>query len=119
MKLKLDKPIKQMSKADSKLKKLATYIKQNPDDSFSKFALALEFKKMERYDKARVLFENIRANDPGYVGVYYHLGKIYELLDMSEQAAVTYREGIRIASANKSDKRTVSELEEALEELTD
>lgn len=102
---------------DSKIKKLATYIKENPDDSFSKFALALEFKKIEQYDKARVLFENIRNSDPGYVGVYYHLGKVYELLEMNKQAAITYKEGIRIASSNKEKERTVSELREALEEL--
>ncbi|MDX1617363.1 MAG: hypothetical protein R3224_01155 [Balneolaceae bacterium] len=106
-----------MSEADSKIKKLAAYINKNPGDSFSKFALALEFKKMDRYNKARILFENIRTNDPGYVGVYYHLGKIYELLDLDGQAAVTYREGIRIASSNKGNERTVSDLEEALEEL--
>lgn len=106
-----------MSDADSKIKKLAAYIKQNPDDSFSKFALALEFKKMDKFDKARILFENIRNNDPGYVGVYYHLGKIYELVDMNEQAAITYKEGIRIASPNNEEDRTVSELREALQEL--
>jgi tetratricopeptide (TPR) repeat protein len=101
----------------SKHRKLALNIKENPDDSFSKFALAVEFKKMDRFDKARVLFESIRNNDPGYVGVYYHLGKTYEVLGMNRQALITYNEGIEIASANKEEERTVSELKEALAEL--
>lgn len=100
-----------------KIKQLAGYIKQNPDDSFSKFALALEFIKLDKLDKARVLFESVRNNDPEYIGVYYHLGKTYELLGMDKRAAVTYREGIEVASANKDPGRTVSELKEALEEL--
>lgn len=100
-----------------KLKTLAKNIQKNPDDSFSKFALALEFNKMDRYEKAKVLFESIRNNDPGYVGVYYHLGKTYELLGMEQQALLTYKEGIEVASANKGEERTVSELKEALAEL--
>ncbi|MDX1638769.1 MAG: hypothetical protein R3281_12420 [Balneolaceae bacterium] len=101
----------------NKLKILAQQIREDPNDSFSKFALALEFKKRDRYDKARILFESIRNNDPGYIGVYYHLGHIYELLNMNEKAVATYKEGIEIASANKDHQRTVSELKEALAEL--
>ncbi len=106
-----------MSDRNSKLKTLAQNIKDDPDDSFSKFALALEFNKMDRHDKARILFESIRNNDPEYVGVYYHLGKTYELLGMNRQALITYNEGIEIAAANKANERTVSELEEALAQL--
>lgn len=109
-----------MNDKNSKIKKLAGYIKENPDDSFSKFALALEFIKQDRYDKARILFESVRSHDPKYLGVYYHLGNTYEILGMEEQALLVYREGIRIASelsANKEDDRTVLELKEALAEL--
>jgi len=106
-----------MSESDSKIRKLAGYIRQNPDDSFSKFALALEFKKLDRLEKARILFENIRKNDPGYVGVYYHLGKVYELLEMNKQASIAYKEGIEIAGSKNGEERTLSELQEALQQL--
>lgn len=106
-----------MAADNTKLKTLAQNIKKDPDDSFSKFALALEFIKMDRPDKARVLFENIRNNDPEYVGVYYHLGKTYEALGMNRQAVIAYNEGIEIASPNKEHERTVSELKEALAQL--
>ncbi|MFH5831431.1 hypothetical protein ACG2F4_00980 [Halalkalibaculum sp. DA3122] len=102
---------------NARLKTLAQNIKKDPDDSFSKFALALEFNKRDQYDKARVLFESIRNNDPEYVGVYYHLGKTYELLGLNQQAQITYTEGIEIASSNNAKERTVSELKEALAEL--
>lgn len=105
-----------MSESNSKIKKLAGYIKNNPDDSFSKFALALEFLKEDRLNKARILFEDIQEKDPEYDGVYYHLGKLYERSGLLEDALNTYKKGVEVAANNKN-KRNVSELKEALAEL--
>lgn len=97
----------------SKIKQLARQIKKNPSDSFSKFALALEFQKQEEYKNARILFEDILESDPDYVGVYYHLGKLYELHNRLKDAREMYKRGIpKAKKVNK--KRTQSELEEAL-----
>jgi Tfp pilus assembly protein PilF len=106
-----------MDKRDNtKLKQLARQIKNNPGDSFSKFALALEFRKKGEFKKARILFEDILSNDPEYVGVYYHLGKLYETLDRRNDAQKLYEKGISIA--RKQDKgRTEKELKEALQHL--
>lgn len=106
-----------MSDSDkSKIKRLAWQIKNNPGDSFSKFALALEFRKQDEYKKARILFEDILESDPDYVGVYYHLGKLYEALDRLSDSKELYERGIEIADKqNKS--RTKSELNEALMQL--
>lgn len=106
-----------MPSSDQKIKRLARYIKQNPEDSFSKFALALEFLKQDAFEKARVLFENILRNDPGYVGVYYHLGKLYEMMEELKKAQHLYNKGIEIASQQETQQRTTSELREALAEL--
>jgi Tfp pilus assembly protein PilF len=104
------------SDQQSKIKQLARQIKNNPGDSFSKFALALEFRKEGELKKARILFEDILSSDPNYVGVYYHLGKLYEVLDRLNDAQHLYQKGITIA--NKQDKqRTEKELNEALEQL--
>lgn len=105
-----------MSASNSKIKKLAGYIKKNPEDSFSKFALALEFMKEDQLNKARILFEDIERNDPDYDGVYYHLGKLYEMFNRQEDALRIYKKGVKIA-ANNEHKRNVSELKEALAEL--
>lgn len=105
-----------MNGTDKKIKKLAQFIRENPSDSFSKFALALEFLKRDQLKKALVLFENIRETEPEYDGVYYHLGKLYERQGRLQQAADTYKEGIQVA-ANNENKRNVSELKEALAEV--
>lgn len=100
----------------SKIKQLARQIKNNPGDSFSKFALALEFRKEGEFKKARILFEDILSNDPDYVGVYYHLGKLYETIDRLGDAKELYEKGITVASEQK-EARTEKELNEALEQL--
>jgi len=100
----------------SKIKQLARQIKENPGDSFSKFALALEFRKQGEFKKARILFEDILDSDPEYVGVYYHLGKLYEVLDRPKEALTLYKNGIKIAEKQK-EARTKSELKEALKQL--
>lgn len=105
-----------MANQTNKIKTLARNIKANPDDSFSKFALALEFLKQDELKRAKLLFEDVYEKEPEYVGVYYHLGKLYERLAMTDRAKKMYREGIEIAKAQK-EKRTHKELTEALAEL--
>lgn len=97
----------------SRISRLASAVKADPDDSFSKFALALELLKTGEQDKARQLFENIRSRDPEYVGVYYHLAKLYVETGENKKALETYKEGIRVAS-DLNDHHSKSELEEAL-----
>lgn len=106
-----------MSSDKSKIKQLARQIKNNPGDSFSKFALALEFRKEGEFKKACILFEDILNSDPEYVGVYYHLGKLYESLDRMNDAHQLYRKGIEIAE-KQNELRTKQELKEALQLLT-
>lgn len=104
-----------MSRA--RIKQLAKLVRENPSDSFSKFALALELKKSGEPDRARTLFESIRTNDPDYTGVYYHLGKTCELLGESDRALTLYKEGLdRVPT---SDPRTRSELKDALDQLNE
>ncbi len=105
-----------MPEKSEKMKTLARNIKVNPSDSFSKFALALEFLKQDEVKRAKLLFEDVYKNDPEYVGVYYHLGKLCERLELTDRAKKIYREGIKIAKQQK-EKRTHKELTEALAEL--
>lgn len=101
--------------SSTRIKQLAIRVRQNPEDSFSKFALALELNKAGDTRRALALFESIRTQDPDYTGVYYHLGKTCELLQDPERALATYRQGLDRIPA--SEKRTRSELQEALDQL--
>ncbi|MDG5766851.1 hypothetical protein QA596_05175 [Balneolales bacterium ANBcel1] len=99
-----------------RIAKLKAFLQEDPDDSFSRFALALEYQKTGDHQTARSLFEHIRDKDPGYIGVYYHLGKLYQMTDEPRLALKTYTNGITIAR-NAGDHHAATELEQALQEL--
>jgi Tfp pilus assembly protein PilF len=97
----------------SRISTLAKAVKEHPDDSFYKFTLALEMLKIDETSKASVLFEAIENSDPEYVGVYYHLAKLYVELGENKKALETYKKGIKVAEG-QNDSHTKSELSAAL-----
>lgn len=103
-----------MEQGQSKISKLAGYLKKNPKDSFSKFALALELLKQNDVNKAKLLFESILEQDPEYLGVYYHLGKLYGQIGLLKQSRDLFLEGIVLAKKQQN-HRTETELTDALE----
>ena len=102
-----------MNRVEQILKMLAT----NLNDSFLKHALALEYIKLGNDAAARLLFEELLANEPGYVGSYYHLGKLLERMGNEQQAIEWYEKGMQIAK-EKGEHHAYGELKGAWEELT-
>lgn len=105
-----------MKPKNNHIAKLAGYLRANPDDIFSKFALALELLKVNEVSKARILFESVLEQDPGYLGVYYHLGRLYEQIGLFSDAKKIYETGIILAGKQNNEKTRI-ELTEALEIL--
>lgn len=105
-----------MADNKQKIQRLARFLKKNPGDSFTKFALALELLKQEQVSRAQLLFESVLEQDPEYLGVYYHLGKLYEQIGRLNDARDLYETGIDIA-VKQNHERTKIELQEALENL--
>ena len=95
---------------------LKGFLKDNPDDSFSRYALALEYVKLGQNDEALREFEAVKAGDPDYVATYFQLGQLYQKLGKTHEAEKTFRTGISVA-AKAGDDHTKSELEGALEGL--
>lgn len=100
----------------SRISQLAKRVKEHPDDSFTKFALALELLKTGDIQKPRLLFEHIAEQDPQYVGVYYHLGGLYTQLNENKKAVSTYKKGIDVAQS-VGDTHAKAELMGALTNL--
>src|SRR5215470_10018678 len=95
---------------------LKGFLDENPNDSFSRYALALEYAKLAQNDDALREFETVGKNDPDYVATYFQLGQLYQKLGRTHEAEKTFRTGITIA-AKAGDEHTRSGLEAALEEL--
>ncbi len=100
-----------------RIEQLLKFLQDSPSDSFLKHALALEYIKLGDDVKGRELFEELLAADPGYVGSYYHLGKLFERIDDSEKAIEWYQKGMQIAK-EKGEQHAFGELRGAWEELT-
>ena len=102
----------------NRIEKLQEYLLASPQDSFLQHALALEFIKIERDAEAKELFEEILLREPGYVGSYYHLGKLLERMNDTIHAVQVYTKGMEEAK-KAGDKHAYNELQGALEELED
>ena len=95
---------------------LKGFLKDNAKDSFSRYALALEYAKLGQSDDAVREFETVKETDPDYVATYFQLGQLYQKLGQPHAAEKTFRTGITVAS-KIGDEHTRSELESALEAL--
>jgi tetratricopeptide (TPR) repeat protein len=80
-----------------RLNKLMTLHRESPADSFLLFAIAKEYEQMDKKDDALHFYKQLFENDPGYVGLYYHWGKLLEANEAPEQALEIYLRGIDIA----------------------
>jgi Tfp pilus assembly protein PilF len=95
---------------------LKGFLRESPKDSFSRYALALEYVKLGQNEDAIREFETVRKNDPDYVATYFQLGQMYQKMGQTHDAEKTFRTGITVA-AKMGDEHTKSELEAALEGL--
>ena len=102
----------------NRLQQLLEFSEKNPGDSFIMFALAKEYEKLNDPDSALTCYLNIENQDPDYVGLYYHLGKLYETKGNPEKALLTYDKGMVVAK-KLGDNHTFSELVGAKELLND
>ena len=101
-----------------RIEKLNGFLQASPNDSFLQHALALEYIKQGNDKEAEKLFDKILMREPGYVGSYYHLGKLLERNGETDKAITTYKRGME-ETKKVADKHAYSELQGALEELED
>lgn len=99
-----------------RIARIKEFLKDSPNDSFLKHALALEYIKLGDDNAARSLFEELLAFEPGYVGSYYHLGRLLERSGLPQEAIATYEKGMEMAKA-AGDRHAYSELQAALDDL--
>jgi len=101
-----------------RIEKLKEFLQATPNDSFLQHALALEYIKKGDDNDARILFELILQREPGYVGSYYHFGKLLERAGDYEFAILTYNKGMEEAK-KAGDNHSLNELRGALEDITE
>jgi FimV-like protein len=101
-----------------RIEKLKEFLQKDPNDSFSKHALALEYIKLGDEDTARRLLEEVLEYDRTAIGSYYQLGKLLERTGEHALALSWYEKGMAAARV-AGEKRAYNELHAAYDDLTD
>lgn len=93
------------------IEQLERFAREEPDDPFNLYALALEYLKVDRA-KAQSIFERLIDSHQHYVPTYYQLGQLYSDQGKMENAIQTFERGI-IAARNAGDQKALREMEGA------
>ena len=100
----------------SRLDALKKFLEQEPDDSFTKYALALEYASARDFKQAIASLKELIEKDPAYIPAYHQLGVIYAQLEGENDAIQTFEAGISVAM-KAGDHHAAKEMQEAIDEL--
>jgi tetratricopeptide (TPR) repeat protein len=103
---------------NDRIKMLQEYIQDDPSDTFSRYALALEYAKIGEASKAIEYLKQLRIIDSEYLALYYQLGKLLQQIGLLDAAVEVFKAGIVVAQKQQN-RHTESELRGALLLLTD
>jgi tetratricopeptide (TPR) repeat protein len=100
----------------NRLEVLKNMVAQNPNDSFSRYGLAMEYANSGDLERAIEEYQALLAVNANYSAAYYHGGQTLEKLGRREEARTIYRQGIE-AATRIGDLHTRSEIQAALDLL--
>lgn len=83
------------------------------DDPFHHYALAMEFRSLDRFDEALTAYANVRTRFPDYVPTYLMAAQVARELERDDEAIEWAKAGVGVAKAAGEDK-AVSELQQLL-----
>jgi tetratricopeptide (TPR) repeat protein len=100
----------------NRIAQLKEFLEHDPNDSFTRYALALEHASMGELPLAVALFLEVIERDPAYVPAYQQLGLQYQKLGRAEEAAQVLRRGIEVAR-EQNDTHAQREMQDTLDEI--
>lgn len=101
--------------SQARLNQLLQFLKDDPDDPFLLYALALEYAKTD-HSKALAYFEKLLDEHPDYIATYYHAARLYADLGEREKAEHAFDTGIEKAKAQQ-EALALRELQNAYNEF--
>ncbi|MEM6630951.1 MAG: tetratricopeptide repeat protein [Bacteroidota bacterium] len=104
--------------AIDRIHQLMAFLEKDPTDRFTLYSIAYEYLKREKLEEAENFFKKLKNIDPLYIGLYYHLGKIYQQKEQWDEAISTFEEGIDVAN-QISDNHALDELKRAIQQVND
>jgi tetratricopeptide (TPR) repeat protein len=101
---------------NERIKILKQYLEEDPEDAFSRYALALELIREKNDTEASVMMDHLYRQHPEYLPNYYHYGKLQERLGNTGFSISLYSKGIELAR-QQGNLHTLNELRTALDLL--
>lgn len=95
---------------------LENYLKEDPHDEFLRYALALEYKSLERIEESYEQFKILEKEHSEYLPMYYMAGKTAEALHFYDEALTWYSKGMDLA-IKLENAHTLKELKGAYDML--
>ena len=92
--------------------------RKGPEALFTRYSIAYEFLRQGDLVEAEKHFNILKENDPDYVGLYYHLGKLHVMQESYDRAVTIYEEGLKVAE-KVGDTHAHSELVRARQQAQD
>ena len=102
--------------ATNRLEILLSMVAKNPEDSFARYGLAMEYANSGDLERAIAEYRTLIGFNPDYAAAYYHGGQALEKLGRVDEAREVYEKGIA-ATGRTGDQHTRSELQAALDML--
>ena len=95
---------------------LQEFLKDNPDDAFARYGLALEYVKTGNVDTALQEFKTLLEKNPDYTAAYQMAGQTLASAGRTAEAIKMLSEGIACARRT-GNNHAMSEMEALLQEL--
>ncbi|MDA0193983.1 MAG: tetratricopeptide repeat protein [Bacteroidetes bacterium] len=95
----------------NRIDQLNEFIKEEPENPFLIYALALEYLKTEP-TQAKIYFDQLLKYHPSYLPTYYHAAQFYLEIDQRSRARQIYEVGIALTRKTE-DHHALKELQNA------
>lgn len=100
----------------NRLDTLKSMLDEDPNNTFARYGLAIEYANIGENDKAIGEFRKLIDANPNYAAAYYHGGRALENIGKIDEARQMYEKGIEVTT-RIGDNHTKSELQAALDIL--
>ncbi|MDD8017550.1 MAG: tetratricopeptide repeat protein [Bacteroidota bacterium] len=104
--------------SEQRIQKLQEMLVNDPNDSFTRYALAMEHVGSNNPTEAIEILNDIVKRDSKYLPAYHQLGILFGKLNRTQEAKTAYRHGIDLAG-QLGETKEEKEMREELEELED
>jgi tetratricopeptide (TPR) repeat protein len=101
---------------ESRVATLKEILAANPDDTFARYALGMEYSGSGETDAALAEFRRLLTADPDYTNAYFMAAQALARAERSDEAKGMLQQGIECARRTRN-QHALSEMEAMLDEL--